>query len=821
MKKKIFIIVLLFLIFALALFLRVHFCQEEVFSYPIKYSADDGIYHMRLVENELLGNHFPKRIYFDPYTNFPQGTYLHFGPFYDQLLAGTIWLAGLGNPTQELIDKIAPFFPAILGSFIIFIAYFIGRKIWSKEVGLLSAFLMAISAPYLGKSILGNTDHHFAEVLFSALVMMFLIFALKERRNKKDFKRKRFWLWTVLAGFSLGLYFLTWTGALLFLFIIFSFILLYFLIEYLSKREPPFWILTIGIVIFSITLLMLLPFLGHPDIYSSPLYNVKHLESLIFGILGFIFIWTSTKILRKKNKNPWFLAGLIVIAIALLYLILKFFFPFALEGLINSIKAVNIGVVPLKDARQIISEMAPLTFKGAINYFSYSFYLALIALILILFRFIKKRKPEELLIFCWTIVIVLMAGIIPAIGQNRFSVYLSLNVSLLIAFLAVEGFKFGWQGLRKAESLPSSFSLKPYLRIGSTLIIFNVIFFLCFPFPLNFFNKSPDNMPDIFKTAFFQAKNGPHKKHQDWYRAMEWLKNNTPDPGLDYYALYPESTPFSYPESAYGILARWDIGHMLTYYAHRLPVSNPFQQGIGKIQGDYVEPGEATFFLETDENKATGYLDQLKTRYAITDFYSADPDASFKNLVKEIEGNLEEYYEFGEDESSSIKTLEEKPSKYDNSIIVRLHTLDGKGYKDEAQGVNIPALSHFRLVWESDTTITFSREDPEDETKLVKIFEYVKGAKIKGKTEPGTNVLLSSEIETNQKRKFVYQKELETKDGFFEFIVPYSTEKEYLPGQTEYWVFASPYKLKTGEKQIEINISEKDILQGRIIEVSI
>ena len=811
MKKKILFAIILCLIFALSLFLRVNFCKEDVFSFPVKYSADDGVYHMRLVENELLGDHFPKRIYFDPYTNFPYGTFIHFGPLYDQILAGSIWLASLGNPTQEIIDNVAPFIPPVLGSLIVFIAYFIGKKLWSPEVGLLSAFLITIVSPYFDKSILGNVDHHFAEVLFSALVMMFFIFALKEKKYSK-----KFWIYTVLTGTSLGLYFLTWTGALLFLFIIFSFIVIYFLIEYLSKKEPPFWLLESGMVIFLITLLMILPFLGHPDIYSSPLFNIKHLEALIFGILGFGFILISTKFLKKKNKSPWFLLALIFGALVVLLLVLKFFIPLAFDNLISSFKAINLGMVPLKNARELISEMAPLTFAGAIHYFSYTFYLFLIGLGVIIYRFIKNRKPEGLLIFWWTVIIILMTGVIPLIGQARFINYLSFNFSLLTSFIVVEGFKFGWQGLRKTESLPNGFYLKPYLRIGSILIIFNIFFFLLFPFPLNIFNKSPDNMPDSLKLVFSQARNGPHQKDQDWYDAMIWLKNNTPEPGVDYYALYPEETPFSYPETAYGILARWDHGHIITYYAHRMPVANPFQQGIGKIKDGYVEPGEATFFLETDEKKATEYLDKLKVKYVITDYNSSNPNGSFATLVKEIEGNLEDYYYFGEEEAKTTQEQSNEPSKYDSSMIVRLHSLDGNGFKKEGKGIEIAPLDHFRLIWESSTTMAFNDKE---EIKMLKIFEYIKGAIIRGKTAPGTKVSLTTEIKTNQNREFTYQKEIEARDGSFEFVVPYSTENEYLPGQTKYWVFASPYKITIGNNKKEINVTESQVLNGEIIDI--
>ena len=118
---------------------------------------------MRLVENELLGNHFPSRIYFDPYTYFPYGTYHYFAPLYDQLLAGIIFIYSFGKPSLEAINKIAPFYPVFLGSLMVFLIYFIGKKIWDNKVGLFSAFLMAISPPYLYRSLLGATDQMMAK----------------------------------------------------------------------------------------------------------------------------------------------------------------------------------------------------------------------------------------------------------------------------------------------------------------------------------------------------------------------------------------------------------------------------------------------------------------------------------------------------------------------------------------------------------------------------------------------------------------------------------------------------------------------------------
>ncbi|GAI08498.1 unnamed protein product, partial [marine sediment metagenome] len=192
------------------------------------------------------------------------------------------------------------------------------------------------------------------------------------------------------------------------------------------------------------------------------------------------------------------------------------------------------------------------------------------------------------------------------------------------------------------------------------------------------------------------------------------------------------------------------------------------------------------------------------------------PKVFFATKVKWAQGNFEGYYLEGQEPDTA-------PNKYDNSMIVRLHILDGREETTEREVGDkkiefyIKPLDHFRLVYESERTVISPSEDPGDDIKAVKIFEYVKGVRIIGQAKSGTGVTLSTEIETNQGRKFVYQKNTEAEDGHFEFIVPYPTfgEGGRLPGQTQFAVFAQPYKLKIGDKEIEINISEEDVLEGR------
>lgn len=73
-----------------------------------------------------------------------------------------------------------------------------------------------------------------------------------------------------------------------------------------------------------------------------------------------------------------------------------------------------------------------------------------------------------------------------------------------------------------------------------------------------------------------------------WLESLLWLKENTPDPFGDpdfYYKLFQPPVcgqPYQYPESSYGVMSWWSYGHWITRVAHRIPISNPFQQGASE-----------------------------------------------------------------------------------------------------------------------------------------------------------------------------------------------------------------------------------------------
>ncbi len=135
--------VLLFLCFALAIFLRVALPYDQIFKGDIvKFADGDAYSHMRLVDNLL--QHFPNRTAFDPYTFFPEGAPVYYPPLFTLFLGSTIWLFSFGVPTAHSINIIGALFPAVLGSLTIIHIFFIGKQLFNPWAGLIAAFLAAI-----------------------------------------------------------------------------------------------------------------------------------------------------------------------------------------------------------------------------------------------------------------------------------------------------------------------------------------------------------------------------------------------------------------------------------------------------------------------------------------------------------------------------------------------------------------------------------------------------------------------------------------------------------------------------------------------------
>ena len=603
--------IFLFLILLIGLMVRL-FTYPQVFEQGrIVFLEADPYYHMWRVISYI--DMFPKTFFFDSFINYPYGVVVGWPPLFDQTIALISIILGLGKPSAYLVESVGAFVPVLLGVLSIIVIYFLAKEIFNERIALYSSLIFAVLPAHAQISFLGFTDHHVAEVLLSALSYLFFIRALKTNKHST----------AAISGILIGLSFLTWVGAPIFIGIILTYITIQFILDNKSKVESDH-LLKIGTISFSIAFFTIILFYlwtpwqkeiqGGTLSYFQPIY--------VFISLIIVLISGMTSKIMKDQK--WFFyPSIIIVLFASFFYILAYTLPSFYDNLLNGIEYL------LRDApvlKQII-EAQPLfyTFEGTFlgwqffsnpvwYSFAFGFYFAIIGFFLLLYYHRTRIDKGTLFLVIWTLIVLALA-----LWQRRFTYSLAVNVAILSGFL-----------IDKIRS----FSLKPYYII--------VILILVIPNSVLAYNMAQS----------------PPRPSDDWYDSLIWLRENTPDPGKP-------------PQ--YGIMTWWDYGNWILYISKRPVVANNFQIG-----GDEA----ARFFVAPDETIGNTIMDKRKARYVIVDrrmglnkFKQGD------ELV--LKGTFMTVLSFADKNPAMYLDKYNLPNdNYFQTMYARMHVFDGNGLKN-------------------------------------------------------------------------------------------------------------------------------------------
>jgi dolichyl-diphosphooligosaccharide--protein glycosyltransferase len=811
---------LLLIIFFISYYIRAVMPHDSVFQRGVVgFAADDAVFHMRLVENTIAN--FPHRLVYDAFTRYPFGEHLHWGPLFDQSIAFLAFLAGGGNPSPDTINTIGAYFPAVMGALIVFPVYFISREIFDRKAAVISAMLAAVlPGQYLSRTILGFTDNHVAEIFFTTLMMAFLILALNRSEHVTlEMVQRRDWsnlktplTYSVLTGIAFGAYLLTWTAGVLFGVIVGIFFVIQAVINQL-RGDNIEYLSIVGATSYAVAFVMVLPVFDPANGFESGHYSYLHLAITGAGAVLLLCLSLLHRVLSQKNLDryyPLLIGGGIVAGLILMKLLLPDMYN-ASVGQFNFIFKGRSG------GGLTIAEASPLTSQMKWSNFTTLYYIAYPAMFFTGYKLFKELKPKYTLLLVWSIIILLIT-----LAQNRFAYYYAVNVAVLSGGFGSFLLNITqWDKLTKAYESSNPKDAIGNLRIWHIIAVLVIIAVFIYP---------PADVT-LVKGA---ARWGPVSPgYYEWHEALTWMRENTPDPGLDYYGVYempPRGEPYPYPETAYGVMSWWDYGHIITYWAHRIPNANPFQSGIGG--GKNHEPGASTFLTAQSEEEANKVLDALGingkpgARYVVSNAYMAY--AILTVFAEWNESNTGYYTQVNAMQNGELVPVTIPTRKYFNTMESKLHIFDGNG------------LKHYRLVHESAPNPFTLGGNTELQNKYVynqvyggnlklensgyaKIFEYVKGATITGRAPEGATVTITNTIKTNTGRSFTYTQSTEAVNGSYTLTVPYSTEGPLREeGYTNFDTAPTgKYTLTAGNKTVEVSVSEEAVMKGETLKVDL
>ena len=791
----------------------------------VRFATNDAWYHMRTLY--VLLENYPNRMFYNPMTNYPYGSYIHFGPLFDQMIAITSFVLGMGSPSPQLVNTIAAYFPAVLGALTVVPVYYIGKYLGGRKTGLLAAILIAFApGQFLSRSLIGFTDHHVAESLFSTFFMMFFILALISAKEKKlrfeDVFNKNLrvlkepLLYSVVAGVMYSAYQLSWPGGSLFLLITFIYTVFQYILDNF-RNESSDYLGFAGIVTFLVSTLLILPFV-HPDMgFSLYYYSWFHVVTALGTMAGFAALSFLEREFKIKQLKAYYFPLLILGAGILGLIITKIVSPSLYSLIIHAPTTVFMiqqgGPSTIGEASSIFYQGGVFTLSKAFANFTVTGFLAsLLGMLVLAASLFRKPKPQEVLVLIWSFLILLAIY-----GQNRFAYYYSINVSILSAYLGgllLDRVKWNEldqkfkSAVRSPADIPNAFK---FVKVQQVLAVLAIVVFLIYP---------------AYGSAMFQAK-GSNDPNEPWMEATLWLQTNTPDPGMDFNAIYEapkDGELFDYPNTAYGVMSWWDYGHYIEFFGHRMPNANPFQAGVGGRRVSIEEenqPGAASFFTAQSEEEGNAVLEAIDPR---PDKAGARYIMSDARMATDIFGAMPAWTLDTEGYYQTIWTgrgYETIPStRYFNSMEARLHIFDANGMKHYRMVHETEAYQTNEVVYKQVYNLVFGGNIPVIHTGYVKIFEYVKGANITGTASPTETVKISATILTGQGRTFEYtQSTTADSQGRYKFTVPYSTEGP-IEGETQFDTApVGPYVVSYGNTTKEVRVSEEAVLNGDEIKV--
>ena len=563
----------------------------------VNFLETDAWYHVRLVENQV--RNFPHRVTLDPYAS-PGGQYVAVAPLLDTVIATAVVMTQGRHASVDYIERVAALVPAVVGVLAVVAVWALATIAFDRRAGLIAGLLAAIlPGHFLDRTLVGFVDHHALEVLLSFATLTALALGTsrqespsrqersprqedtsrQERSSRQEGTSRQLTLLppgdllpSAAAGVFLGLYLLAWASGSYFVAILAVWIVL---VALMCSSERAIASAKIAAVATSVALLIVWVF-QDPALFR---YNTQ-----IASLAGMLAASLAVMFLARRF-------AIAIGALALVIAVLAIGASIVVPSLVQQV-TIDLNRFRPDPTRMAVLEARPLfLYSGNWDwwqpwiFFRSGFYAGAIAMTALAVTVWRSRHADHLLIVCFT-----LANFAATVGQNRFGYYLVPATAVVCGWLATR--ILDWGGVPHAGNPnPPARTLIPFRRELAVIVVAGAIV-----------------APNIVTAAVTTTRVGGMPEY--WFNAMQWLRDNTPEPfgSADHYlARYDGSGP----PASFSVMNWWDQGYWIVQTAHRVPVANPTQGAA---------PVAARFFTETDEAAALALLTEQRARFVLVDW---------------------------------------------------------------------------------------------------------------------------------------------------------------------------------------------------------
>jgi len=208
-----------------------------------------------------------------------------------------------GNPlAADPVYNFVVIFPVIMATLTVLAMYFFGKDIGGREVGLFSAFFLALNGSYIGRTSLGFFDDETVGVFSIIVFSLFFLRAIERERSTRGNL-----VYSVLAGLALGYLFTAWGASRYPVGISLLFVVVLLLLRRYSTRLLITYSITYAIALFIA--------INVPHLYGIS-FLLEATNIAVLGVFVLLCIFEVSQHIKTTRTKYLFVLSFAILGIA-------------------------------------------------------------------------------------------------------------------------------------------------------------------------------------------------------------------------------------------------------------------------------------------------------------------------------------------------------------------------------------------------------------------------------------------------------------------------------------------------------------------------
>ena len=479
------------------------------------------------------------------------------------------------NPlTVDPIFNFCVVFPVIMAALTCLVIYFLGRDIGGKEVGLFSAFFLALNSSYISRTSLGFFDDESVGIFGILLFVFFFLRSIEPERSLRNGLT-----YAVAAGFSLGYLFASWGAALYPLGMTLLFVFVLILLRRYSSRLLLSYSATFGVALF---IAVNVPKLGFSYLTESTVLAV-------FGFFLLLCIYEASRQIKTLRMKTIFVFCFLALVAVLLFMLswLGYIAPLQTKFWSAINPFARFGGGASQQLLQSVQEHRPAAWGS----FYYDIGIGLFFVPVGLFFAVQNPTNRNIFLCIFSLTSVYFAG-----SMVRLTLLMAPAFSILWALALVQLLGPFITLLKEAPVVP-----RRKMRLGAhvgkefsgafiILMFILLTFTFVLPSPLSTFPRTLDHAysPTTIAAASLPLK--PLEPVPDWFDALNWMRVNL--------------------KSTDVVASWWDYGYWITIIANKTTLADNGTHNSNQI-------GRIGRMFLSNETEAVEILREFNASYVV------------------------------------------------------------------------------------------------------------------------------------------------------------------------------------------------------------